>query len=798
MNHARHLPVAVPALISVQISVLISVLATAHAPARAAGAPHAAARAVSTASWPTLLLAAGFGILLVLLALDRFRRHRLKRRMAWLGVDDPGRSPPEAVLLETLAQARVRNRVAQILLAAADDEMYGQVLDVVLQSLDSPYGIFGHVGTEGDFHAPSMTREVWSHCRMSEKTTRFPSHAWSGIWGQALSSGETVVANHPLTTPEGHVPLYRAMAVPLVFSGLVVGLFVVANRPADYGPADRERLEDIAVFVAPVLAARLARDRQEAERMRITEELAVSQKRLAEVVDHSPAPMVVFDASGRMEMVNQRFSEAFGYDLRRFDSVQDVLEAAYDEADRENARLAWETISSAVARGEEPPPMPHRIRTASGEHRDLETRVTLLGDKALAIHIDMTEARQAQRMLKQAKEAAEEANRAKSEFLANMSHEIRTPLNGVLGMLQLLESTPLDGEQSEYVATARESGQGLLALIGDILDFSKIEAGKVDIGRQAFDPAGIVDSVTRMFQEPARTKGVALSVRTDLPASVLGDPGRLRQILFNLAGNAVKFTDQGRVDIRAWTLEAEEALPMRLFFRIRDTGVGIEPDRLEAVFEPFAQADGSHARRFQGTGLGLAIVKRLVDLMGGDIELESTPGQGTCATFSIAVEAAGAAGAVRTPPQGREAAAGQGMPQGLTILVAEDNPVNRMHLRRLLEKSGQRVLEATNGLEALDILQRTTVDAVMLDVQMPSMDGLATAERLRAGHAGLEPAGLPVVAVTAHATIQDREAALDSGMDAYVSKPFNRLELEAALALALERRGRWPSPGSTD
>ena len=391
-----------------------------------------------------------------------------------------------------------------------------------------------------------------------------------------------------------------------------------------------------------------------------------------------------------------------------------------------------------------------------------------------------TERIRAEEALREAKIKAESAAMAKSQFLASMSHEIRTPLGGVLAMLQVLENGELDPEQRECVTMASQAGRNLLVILNDILDLSKIEAGRMEIFEEPFCLKDLAESVWAMFTPQAREKGLNLScqVHPELPVTVLGDAPRLRQILFNLLGNAVKFTPAGSVALEVYPHHGPHPgrgrESARLCFRVSDTGIGIPAAKLNAVFEPFIQADGALSRGYQGTGLGLAMVKRLVELMGGTVDLCSTEGQGTTATFAVPLKPAQAA----APPA---EATRPDTPGPARILLVEDDRINQLATRRLLEKRGQTVLCAANGREALDILTAQDVDVVLMDIQMPVMDGLEALGRIRAGEAGEGKKGLPVVALTAHTMKGDEEALLKAGFTSHLAKPLDIAQLMATL-----------------
>ncbi|MCB1182216.1 PAS domain-containing protein [bacterium] len=519
------------------------------------------------------------------------------------------------------------------------------------------------------------------------------------------------------------------------------------------------------------------------------EALAHERERLANVITGTNVGTWEWNVQTGETVFNERWAAICGYTLQELAPVS--IETWSRLAHPDDLPASRAALEAHFAGESEYYDVECRMRHKDGDWVWVHDRGRVVSrDEAgrplamFGTHSDITARRLASLELERLVEEAERANAAKSQFLATMSHEIRTPMNGVIGMTGLLLETDLDPEQERYASLVQASAESLLVIINDVLDFSKIEAGRLELEDIEFAPRPLLDGVMASLSIRAGEKGLnfACEVAPDVPEFLRGDPGRLRQILVNLLGNALKFTDAGEVAVRV-AAEAVTADGAVLRCEVRDTGPGIPLERQDAMFQQFTQVDGSTARRHGGTGLGLAICRQLAGLMGGSIGVESTPGRGArfwfTARFGRGANPADPPAPVAAPDV-PVATATVERPR-LRLLLVEDNLTNQLVARGLLKRLGQTCDVAANGVEALAALAAAPYDLVFMDVQMPEMDGLEATRRIRGLAPGSLNAGVPVVAMTANAMRGDREECLRAGMDDYLAKPITKATLGEVL-----------------
>lgn len=689
------------------------------------------------------------------------------------GIFAAARDITERKLAERVLQARLR--ISEYAFNHSLDDLLTKVLDEAEALTGSRISFFHFV--EAD--QVTLSLQAWSgntlstFCTTEGKGLHYPLES-AGVWADCIREKRALIHNNYPALPNrkglppGHVPLQRELVVPIFHNNLVVAVLGVGNKQTDYTVQEMGTLKHLANLTWDIVI-----------RKRVEESLKFTESKYSRLFESLTDAYVCVDMDGRIIESNSIFQKLTGY------SPEELVSLTYVQLTPER----WHTFEADIVKDQilvrgYSDVYEKEYQRKDGTLIDVELKTFLLKDdqdnpfRMWAIIRDITDRKLAELELKQAKEAAEAANRAKSDFLATMSHEIRTPLSALMGNVELLEESTLTPTQQEYLNDCKTASQMLLRVINDILEFSKIEAGKLELANETFSVSSMSRHLVRMFTAGALQKGLELtiSLADDLPAYISGDQQRLRQIISNLLSNAIKFTRQGTVSLEiALDQPPSATAPDKGVLRIAvsDTGIGIPCDKQDHIFESFTQLEGFSTRTRSGTGLGLPICRRLLALMGGSVTVSSVTGEGSVFTVLLPVAICRTSDQIqieaRTLSRTRVSCR--------RILLADDDERGRVVAKKLLQRRGYKVTTVENGAELLDALQKEAFEIVLTDISMPDMEGTQAARIIRSGErAGIDPR-IPIIAMTAHAFSEDRDCFLDAGINGYVAKPVNLEEL---------------------
>ncbi|TFH71701.1 PAS domain S-box protein [Gammaproteobacteria bacterium LSUCC0112] len=668
------------------------------------------------------------------------------------------------------------------------------MLSHLLQMTSSEYGFIGEIlkDENGDpfLKSHALTNIAWNEAtrKLYEDNikTGLSFTNLRSLFGHVMTSGKAVMSNQPYSDPRraglppGHPPLNAFLGLPIYSGHDLVGMIGIANRPGGYNDRVASNLELlIATCANLILAFRAERASQAAQQA-----LIKSEETLSALVDNLADGVVLTSLDGMIERYNPAMAFMFADETSSISGVnfKQLIASAYQEEFHELVVKHSKTENAFGVSSKEL--IGQRL---NGETFPLDIKLSLMTFnneyKLVAIVRDISELKRNREEIIEAKTQAEAANKAKGEFLANMSHEVRTPINGVIGMTELALETDLTPEQREYLEAVYDSAQSLLRVVNDILDFSKIDAGQLTIEKVPFDLNKSLGLIGREFALRAAQKGLTfkLDIDKNIPGILIGDALRVRQVMINLISNAIKFTHAGNVLVTV-KLQQSTTRSVLISFVVEDSGIGISPEQQNIIFKAFQQADASIARRYGGSGLGLVISSNLIKLMGGEIHLESTIGKGSRFSFDLSfgqgskhllnLHEALDAFDMRTTVTNNTPPAVSIPDKKLRILLAEDNPINQKLTMTVLMKAGHDVLLANDGKQAVELASQHRFDLILMDLQMPEMDGLQATANIRKSEAATGQ-HTPIVAMTAHAVVGYEDICISSGMDAYISKPVS-------------------------
>ena len=672
------------------------------------------------------------------------------------------------------------------------------LLESLLQVSESDYGFVGEVILDESgapfLRSHALTNIAWNDAtRLHYQTsvdTGLEFRNLETLFGRVMTSGKVLIANSAPTDerrgglPEGHPPLNAFLGIPIYSGGVMVGMVGLANRREGYEEALIDKLELLLSTAGNLIMAYQA----EGSKLSAQRALANSEALQRVTMDNIADGVATIDESGRLRSSNRALQEMFG-----LDNSQLLNKTLPDLIDVSNTLQTLTPRHSTSDGGEITERVLSSALHSAGHHFDVEVALSSMqpetGLRCVAVFRDVTEWKKTELELRAAKDQADAANTTKSLFLASMSHEFRTPLNGIVGMSALAMDLAIIEEQRDYLQTVIESSHTLTRLVNDVLDYSKIEANKLTLEHFEFNPGLILENIIDHGILRAQEKGIEFVVDVDdrLPEGVIGDPTRIRQVLLNLIDNAIKYTDHGSIKVEVCQLTEQAEEGVTIHFEVKDTGKGIAAAQKSATFEAFVQANSSDTRLYGGTGLGLAICTSLLQLMGSEMQLETELGIGSAFSFNLKLplangknDSASQTDLIR--PLTQSAITNTVAPmRPLLILLAEDNPVNQKVATIILTSRGHTVVLAENGEKAVELAAKQNFDIILMDIQMPGIDGVEATARIRASEVGRQT-HVPILALTAHALQGDGARFLAARMDGYLSKPFQVNELLSTVA----------------
>ncbi|NOU17533.1 MAG: PAS domain S-box protein [Bacteroidales bacterium] len=673
----------------------------------------------------------------------------------------------------------IMNQISNAFLTHSDDEIYNQVLDIILKIFNCKIGLFGYIDQNFDLVIPSLTRNIWDKCQVEDKTIKFPHESWGDtLWGKAIREKKTYTSSGTFHIPIGHMPINNFITVPIVYCNETIGLLSLANRDDNFSEEDCDFLENIASYMSPILKARLQRDEQLIKRKIAEEEVL----KLSKGIEQSPVSIIITDINGSIEYVNPKFCELTGYTKSEVIGENPrILKSGFSAIT--DYKVLWDTINSGkVWIGE------FYNKKKSGEYYwESASIAPIFNPNNEIIHFisikeDITEKKYLLNDLVTAKEKAEESNRLKTEFIHNMSHEIRTPMNGIMGYSQLLNEPNLSPEkQKQFTKIISNSSAQLLRIMDDILEISMLDAKQTKTIANKVCLNDLLLELFSIFDLKAKENKIPLYLKKGLPNSksiIFTDETKLSKILSNILENALKFTLTGFVEI-GYQLHDD-----LIKIYVKDTGIGINPKMQETIFERFSQEDKENTRLYGGLGLGLSIAKENAELIGGKITLKSEKGKGSTFYVTIPYKPAFLDEEINKPNV--NTAKISELTEIYTILVAEDEEVNYLYIETLFEINAPniKVLHATNGQEAVEICKNNLeIDLVLMDIKMPVMNGYEATKQIKI----IRP-NLPIIAQTAYSTEGDKNISISAGCDDFISKPINGKKIFPLIAKYLTKK----------